>query len=202
MAGEDAGGVHGANRLGGNGVAESCVFGARAGRTAARARAESPLEEPDADEARRACAEALAPLGRDRGTHAFAIRDRLQRVMWDRVGLVRDGAGLARALAEIGELDADAADAAVPSGRRWNLAWQQALDVRNLLTAARLTATAALHRCESRGSHARSDFPDRDDARWLVHIHQAAGREPWTEPVRLTRLSPDGHAGLRQPAPS
>ena len=65
VAGEDAGGVHGANRLGGNGVAESCVFGARAGRTAARARAERPLEAPDEDEAQRACEGALAPLGRD-----------------------------------------------------------------------------------------------------------------------------------------
>lgn len=202
VAGEDAGGVHGANRLGGNGVAESCVFGARAGLTAARARAEGRLEAPDPDEAQRACDAALAPLGRERGSHPFEIRDRLQRLMWDQVGLVRDGPGLARALAEIDDLDARAAQAAAPSGRRWNLAWQQALDVRNLLTAARLTAAAALLRRESRGSHARSDFPERDDAHWLVHIHQAAGREPWTEPVRLTRLLPDGSAGRRQPAPS
>ena len=190
VAGEDAGGVHGANRLGGNGVAESCVFGARAGLTAARARADRPLGAPDEEEARRARDAALAPLGRA-GPAAFAVRDRLQRAMWDRVGLVRDGRGLEQALAEIGELEALANRAGAPGGRRWNLAWQEALDVRNLLTAARLTATAALYRRESRGSHARSDFPERDDARWLVHIHQAAGRDPWTEPVRLTRLAPD-----------
>jgi succinate dehydrogenase/fumarate reductase flavoprotein subunit len=91
----------------------------------------------------------------------------------------------------IEELEERAVNAAAPAGARWNLTWQQALDVRSLLTAARLTATAALCRRESRGSHARRDFPDRDDARWLVNICQAQGRAPWTEPVRLSRLRPE-----------
>jgi succinate dehydrogenase/fumarate reductase flavoprotein subunit len=190
VAGEDAGGVHGANRLGGNGVAESCVFGSRAGRAAARVCAESALAEPDESEVARAEEAARAPLERGHGENAFQIRDRLLQVMWEHAGLVRDERGLTAALAAIGELEERAARAAVPNARRWNLPWQQALDVRNLLTAARLTATAALYRRESRGSHARSDFPERDDAQWLVNIHQAVGRPPWTEPVRLTRLRP------------
>ncbi len=190
VAGEDAGGVHGANRLGGNGVAESCVFGARAGRTAAQLCAVLAAVEPDAREAEQARDAALAPLRRDRGESPVRIRRELERVMWQHVGLVRDAAGLARALAAIEELEERAAGTAAPPGARWNLTWQQALDVRSLLLAARLTAAAASYRRESRGSHARSDFPERDDAHWLVHIHQAAGRAPWTEPVRLTRLRP------------
>lgn len=190
VAGEDAGGVHGANRLGGNGVAESCVFGSRAGGTAARLCVESPAAEIDLGETARARAAALAPLGRERGENPFEIRDRLQRVMWEGCGLVRDEPGLARTLAAIDELEERAERAAAPAGARWNLVWQQALDVRNLLVAARLTATAARLRRETRGSHARSDFPDRDDAHWLVNIHQAAGCAPWTEPVRLSRLRP------------
>ncbi|HLJ61638.1 MAG TPA: FAD-binding protein [bacterium] len=191
VAGEDAGGVHGANRLGGNGVADSCVFGSRAGRTAARMCAEWSFADPDETEAAQAQREAIAPLARERGESPFQIRDRLQRVMWDHVGLVRDAPGLERALAEIAELEDRAAHVAAPPGARWNLTWQQALDVRSLLTAARLTATAARHRQESRGSHARRDFPDRDDTRWLVNICQARDRTPWTEPVRLNRLTPD-----------
>jgi succinate dehydrogenase / fumarate reductase flavoprotein subunit/fumarate reductase flavoprotein subunit len=202
VAGEDAGGVHGANRLGGNGVAESCVFGARAGRTAAEECAERAPGAPDEHEAAKARDAALAPLGRARGEDPFQIRDDLQRVMWEHVGLVRDARGLEQALAAIERLAERAARAAAPRGARWNLSWQQALDVRSLLCAARLTATAALYRRESRGSHARSDFPERDDARWLVHIHQALERVPWTEPVHLTRLKPsDLEAGRGAASP-
>jgi succinate dehydrogenase/fumarate reductase flavoprotein subunit len=197
VAGEDAGGVHGANRLGGNGVAESCVFGVRAGRTAAAEAAARADTEPDAAEADAAYRAATAPLARGRGENPFAIRDELQRVMWLDCGLVREEAGLRCALEAIDGLEERLARAAAPAGIRANLAWQQVLDVRNLLTAARLTVTGALCRRESRGSHARRDFPERDDARWLVNIHQRRDREPWTEPVRLSRLAP---SGLR-PAP-
>jgi succinate dehydrogenase / fumarate reductase flavoprotein subunit/fumarate reductase flavoprotein subunit len=194
VAGEDAGGVHGANRLGGNGVAESCVFGARAGLAAAALCATLPDAAPDGREAEDARRAAAAPLGRGDGESAFAIRDALLSTMWHDVGLVRDEAGLRRALGEIGMLEERLERAGAPAGPRANLVWQQILDCRGLLTSARLTATAALYRHESRGSHARRDFPARDDARWLVHIHQAAGRTPWTEPVQLSRLTPQDAA--------
>jgi succinate dehydrogenase / fumarate reductase flavoprotein subunit/fumarate reductase flavoprotein subunit len=200
VAGEDAGGVHGANRLGGNGVAESCVFGARAGVAAVEACAALTEAAPDVAEADEACRGAAAPLGRGGdAAAAFAVRDAVQATMWRYVGLVRDDSGLRRALDELGHLEERLGGAGAPAGRRANLAWQQVLDCRNLLTAARLTAAAALHRRESRGSHARRDFPKRDDTRWLVHIHQAAGREPWTERVRLSRLTP---RDVETPAPA
>jgi len=103
---------------------------------------------------------------------------------------VRDDPGLRRALDTIGALEERISRAGAPADPRANLTWQQVLDVQNLLVAARLTATAARYRTETRGSHARRDYPARDDARWLVNIHQAAGREPWPEPVRLSRLAP------------
>src|SRR5579883_1675607 len=109
VAGEDAGGVHGANRLGGNGVAESCVFGMRAGLTAAELCASAGEAAPDTAEAEAAYRAATAPLGRpvvsrESGDNPFAIRDALQRTMWERVGLVRDDPGLRRALDTIGAL--------------------------------------------------------------------------------------------------
>ena len=193
VAGEDAGGVHGANRLGGNGVAESCVFGARAGVTAAELCSELDVVEPDGAGARAARDLALEPLGRERGENPFKIRDAVQTTMWEDVGLVRTGPQLTRAISTLDDLYERAAHCAVPRDLRWNLAWQQVLDVRNLVTVASLTARAALHRTESRGSHARSDFPDKDDARWLVNVHERRngdGVTMSTSPVTLTRITP------------
>jgi succinate dehydrogenase/fumarate reductase flavoprotein subunit len=190
VAGEDAGGVHGANRLGGNGVAESCVFGARAGMTAAALCAERDVPKPDTSVAAAAQRSALAPLGRERGENPFHIRDAVQETMWQDVGLVRNGAQLRRAAANLQELDERTRQCAAPRDERWNLAWHQALDVRNLVTVARLTTRSALHRTETRGSHARSDFPDRNDSRWLVNVHIQRERV-FEVPVALTRLRPE-----------
>ncbi|MDE2572783.1 MAG: FAD-binding protein, partial [bacterium] len=193
VAGEDAGGVHGANRLGGNGVADSCVFGARAGLTAARLCGELAASLPDGGEAQEARRRALEPLQRAGGENPFAIRAAIQETMWQDVGLVRTEEGLRRALGRLDELRAGAERAGAPAERRWNLSWQQALDVRNLALVAELTARSALERRESRGSHARADYPARDDAHWLVNVHQRRDGESarvWHEPVRLTRLQP------------
>jgi succinate dehydrogenase/fumarate reductase flavoprotein subunit len=198
-AGEDAAGVHGANRLGGNGVAESIVFGARAG--AAVAAYARGRDLPPADEAcaAAAAAAALAPLSRERGEDAFALRQRLGALTWERVGLVRDGAGLRDALAELDGLFECAGQIAVNPERRLNAEWQQALDVCNLIEVARLIARSALVREESRGSHYRTDFPAPDDGRWLKNIclrRRAPGAvEVELRPAVLTRLGPPGATG-------
>jgi len=197
VAGEDAGGAHGANRLGGNGVAESTVFGAIAGETAAHDARDLELAEFDAKHADAIERDALAPVTADtaRGADPFAIRSRLEALMWDHVGLVREEAGLRPALAELAELAelrAQANAVSVPNHRRLNLAWAEALDVRNLIEVAQLTTRAALERCESRGAHYRADYPEPDDEHWLANVHMQ-GDDVWTEPVRFTRMSPVGH---------
>jgi succinate dehydrogenase / fumarate reductase flavoprotein subunit/fumarate reductase flavoprotein subunit len=193
VAGEDAGGAHGANRLGGNGVAESTVFGAIAGETAAHDARELELAEFDTALAAEIEHQALVPLAADavRGSDPFAIRARLEALMWERVGLVRDEAGLRSALQEIDGLRREAEQLAVPSHRRLNLAWAEALDVRNLLEVAELTTRSALERRESRGAHYRADYPDADDVHWLANVHMRRD-EVWTAPVRFTRLAPPG----------
>ena len=158
------------NRLGGNGVAESIVFGARAGEAIAAYVAGRDLPAVDAAFAAAAAQAALAPLHRAGGEDAFALRERLGVLTWEQVGLVRDAAGLRAARTELDDLYARAGGVAVNPERRLNGEWQQALDVRNLIEVARLIARAALLREESRGSHYRADFPAPDDARWLANI--------------------------------
>src|SRR5581483_11060789 len=124
--------------------------------------------------------------------------------MWERVGLVRDGAGLARALAELDDLRERAARIAAPPFRRFNMVWAEALDLRNLFDVARLTARAALERQESRGAHFRAEFPQSDDEAWLVNICMRRGPddtpEVWRAPVRFTRLAPPSRQPIARPA--
>jgi succinate dehydrogenase/fumarate reductase flavoprotein subunit len=195
VAGEDAGGVHGANRLGGNGVAESTVFGARAGDRAALVAGDRDHRDPDPAQVAASIDAALAPLRREVGTSPFAITSALKEAMWEDVGLVRARPGLLRARARIDDLCAEAARIAVAGPHRMNPAWQEALDVRNQLTVARLMVAAALAREESRGAHFRADFPEQDDERWLrvILIRRGADGAPelGERPVALSRLRPD-----------
>jgi succinate dehydrogenase/fumarate reductase flavoprotein subunit len=192
-AGEDAGGVHGANRLGGNGVAESTVFGGIAGDTMAewvvgRHRPRMPRAAAEA-----AARRVLAPLDRREGESVYALQSRLRGVMWEHVGLIRSGAGLKRALAEIEEIGRRAEGAAVGGGIAYNLAWQDWLNLQNQATVAWLIARSALERAESRGSHHRRDFPEASADLFNVYVGVADGASPkvWTEPVRLNRLRPE-----------
>jgi len=193
-AGEDTGGVHGANRLGGNGVAESTVFGGIAGdvmadfvagRTAAGARSANGVDG--------VIERLTAPLER-RGGDLYALQRELRTVMWDRAGLVRDGEGLRAAASTAERIAAELGRVGVPGGAAFNLAWQDWLNMSNQATVANLIATSALARTESRGAHYRSDFPAPADAPlYTVRVGSRGGEcSVWTEPVALTRATPAG----------
>lgn len=170
VAGEDAGGVHGANRLGGNGVAESTVFGCRAGDTAAAVARERTHGEPDPAAIEQSFKLAAAPLDRPGGVLPFELTRRLKDLMWERCGVVRSGDGLREAAKEIDTLQESVADVSVPGPAAFNPAWQEALDLRNQVVVARAIVQSALLREETRGAHARSDFPDRRDEEWLKYL--------------------------------
>src|SRR5262245_20777585 len=198
-AGEDTGGVHGANRLGGNGVAESTVFGGIAGDEMAAfvegrsrpALAASKLEEI----ARRL----TAPLDRPGRADLYALQHVMRSIMWDQVGLVRDGVGVQGALAEIKRVAEGLADAGVGGGRAFNLAWQDWLNLTNQAMVARLIALSALARTESRGAHYRRDFPrSSGEPLYSVRIRDEAGAPAvWTEPVAFTRMAPPRSAAAQ-----
>ncbi len=195
-AGEDAGGVHGANRLGGNGVAESTVFGAIAGETAAVYCGANTLPAFNQAEVEGAAARAARFLRP--GQSPYALRQRLDALMWEKGGLVRDADGLAEAATELRQLTAELESVGVAGGRVYNPGWQEALNVESLLTVAPLLVASAALRQESRGSHYRSDYPQPDDAHWLrrVVVRQVGGDLALsTEPITFARLRPPCPAG-------
>jgi succinate dehydrogenase / fumarate reductase flavoprotein subunit/fumarate reductase flavoprotein subunit len=200
VAGEDAGGTHGANRLGGNGVAESTVFGARAGETAASLARGRRYREPSAAAVRASVERATAPR-RASGPTADSLLRELKDAMWHGGGLVRSRAGLEAASATLEDLLVRARCVAAPGPAEWNLAWQQALDLQNQLEVARTMVASATVREESRGAHFREDFPAPCDEEWLRFVvSRRDGDDIRTEtrPVEFTRLHPhDPEARVR-----
>ncbi|HEY8482512.1 MAG TPA: FAD-binding protein [Spirillospora sp.] len=170
VAGEDAGGVHGANRLGGNGVAESTVFGGRAGDTAARVARERPLAEPDPRSVRRSFDRATAPLRSEGGEPPFPITAELKDLMWRDCGVVRHRERLENAREQLAKLADRASRISVPGPAAFNPAWQEALDLVNQLTVAQVIVESALVREETRGAHARADFPESADPGALRYV--------------------------------
>ena len=193
-AGEDTGGVHGANRLGGNGVANSTVFGGLAGDSmAATLRANAKLADPDKAAIEAAHERAYAPLGRRRGD-LESVRRRLYQVMWDDVGILRTADGLTRARHELNNLATSIALMGVADPeKRYNLTWMDRLNLENLVLTSRAICAAAQARTDSRGAHYREDFPDTSDLSSSHYtVVRAAGDsfEVTTEPVVFTPRSP------------
>lgn len=194
VAGEDGGGTHGGNRLGGNGICDSTVFGRRAGDMAAAiAMDESlrPYEEATADKIRMRW---LKPYTLESGHDIYALRDEMKELMWEKVGVVRSGDKMKKAVRRLDGLLEEVENAAVANRRlsRFNMEWQNIIDVTNSITVSRMVAHSALHREESRGAHYRDDFPETDNENWLVNIflkkEDEIGIALSTQPVALTRL--------------
>jgi succinate dehydrogenase / fumarate reductase, flavoprotein subunit len=166
-AGEVAGGMHGANRLGGNSLSDLLVFGARAG-AAAAAHAAGSSGEPYVDpvQVQEAARELAAPLERREGEDPYAIQRDLQTTMQRLVGIYREEADLEEALRELAELRRRWRSVRVTGGRTFNPGWHLVFELGNLLTVAEAIARSARQRTESRGAHSRLDYPDTDDGTW------------------------------------
>jgi succinate dehydrogenase / fumarate reductase, flavoprotein subunit len=163
-AGEAAGGMHGANRLGGNSLSDLLVFGLRAGRYAAEHAA--TVDTPPAVDPEQVAAaerEALGPFERaDGGVNPYTVQQELQDCMQELVGIIRTEGELKSALERIAALKERAAKVGVEGHRQYNPGWHLALDLRSLLTVSECVALAAIERRESRGGHTRDDYPKPD----------------------------------------
>jgi succinate dehydrogenase flavoprotein subunit len=166
-SGEVAGGMHGANRLGGNSLSDLLVFGARTG-AAAAARAAGSDRHPHLDpvQVQAAMRELDAPLERVAGEDPYAIQRDLQAVMQRYVGIFRVAEDLDRALLELDGLRERWTIACVNGGRTFNPGWDLVFELGNLLTVSEAVARSARQRTESRGAHSRLDYPEPDDEHW------------------------------------
>ena len=160
-AGEVCGGVHGANRLGGNALADTQVFGKRAGVSASEAAKETELEtneEQVKEEASRI--EGLIKKGTIKPQE---FKNNIKKLMWEKVAIVRDEKTLNEALGELQQMQKELVNLDVSDKKQYNTDLVTALEVINMVEICILTVKSAILRRESRGAHFRSDFPETKD---------------------------------------
>ena len=204
-AGEDTGGVHGANRLGGNGVANSTVYGGIAGDVmGARIKPGSALPDPDNSAIAAAQDRALAPFALTSAAGDLSdMRERLYSIMWNDVGILRTADTLARGKAALESLARDIEACGIPdTSRRYNLTWMDRLNLENLTLVSRAICAASDFRKDSRGAHFREDYPQTSDlAASAFSKATLAGDDiqVTSEPVAFARVRP-GQSLLPQAA--
>ena len=164
VAGEDSGGAHGSNRLGGNGVANSTVYGGVAGDVmATEVRDMGAFRDPDESVLAAEIANACYPFSLVPG-NIHSLRERLMNIMWDDVGIMRNAEQLHRGLQQLKDLHEELMRTGlVDNNRVFNLTWHDWLNLQNLITVSTAIACAALSRENSRGAHCREDFPQEGD---------------------------------------
>ncbi|MEK7364747.1 MAG: fumarate reductase/succinate dehydrogenase flavoprotein subunit [candidate division NC10 bacterium] len=170
-AGEIAGGLHGANRLGGNSLSDLLVFGRRAGLYAAEyAKNFKGTPAVDAGQVQALARACLEPFERTGGENPYAIHQDLQECMQSLVGIIRTEGELKKALEEIATLRERCRRIKIDGNRQYNPSWHLALDLHSLLTVSHAVTLAALERKESRGGHTRDDYPKTDPELGKVNV--------------------------------
>jgi len=186
--------IHGANRLGGNSLLETIVFGRRAGLRASEYAATASPPQDDAGALQREEARIAKLMKNEGGERAWQVREELGKVLALHLGLVRTKDKMTEALAAVRALKARAARVCLDDrGRVFNTDLIIALELGSLVELAETVVAGALAREESRGAHYRADFPQRDDANWLKHTlcyYTAGGPRLEYAPVTITRFQP------------
>ncbi|MHB0871273.1 MAG: FAD-binding protein [Chloroflexota bacterium] len=190
--------VHGANRLGGNSLLETIVFGKLAGKKVAETLKEGGLPESDpavVDRAHAVVEARLRQMAASDGDETVAqVREEMQQSMFFKVGVFRERGPMMEAVDKVVELQQRFERTRLKhQGTVYNLELMRKLELEGMLTLAEVIARGALVREESRGSHFRRDFPERDDARWLKHTlatYTPDGPVLSHSPVTMTRYEP------------
>ena len=191
--GECTGGMHGANRLGGNSLSDLLVFGWLAGKGAKDyvSQLSRPLQiDPDhIEEARR---QAVGPLNQEDGENPYLLHEELQNIMND-VNIVRTADGLKRAIESLEELKPKLANIYAAGSSQYNPGWNQALSMRPMVMVAEAVARAALIREESRGAHTRLDFEGEREEWGNINIMICQNTDGSMDARKVGRNSPPDH---------
>jgi len=194
VAGEDAGGAHGSNRLGGNGVANSTVYGGIAGDTmGADIRSMATLREIDEAVLAAELERAIYPLNK-KPDLVLPLRQQLQNVMWDEVGVMRTQFGMQRGLQGIAAVSDALMEVGVAADNlAFNLTWHDWLNLRSLCDISEVITKAGMARENSRGAHFREDFPEpgaMQDSDFTVARKSGEHVKVKREPVQFTIVKP------------
>ncbi|QMU57673.1 MAG: FAD-binding protein [Boseongicola sp.] len=193
VAGEDAGGAHGSNRLGGNGVANSTVYGGITGDVMGDDVSGMSLRDPDEDVLGAELERAIYPLTQ-KPDLVLPLRKELQDCMWDEVGVMRTKAGMERGLLGIGAVSEALMDVGVEgSNLAFNLTWHDWLNLRSLCDISDVITKAGIARENSRGAHYREDFPEAgamEESAFTVAQLQGGEVTVSSEPVQFTIVKP------------
>ncbi|MBT4701433.1 MAG: FAD-binding protein [Rhodospirillaceae bacterium] len=193
-AGEDTGGVHGANRLGGNGVANSTVFGGIAGDTLGEwTPKQGVFRDPDEHAIEEAVGNCRHPLNHEPG-NVEDVRESLHELMWEDVGIIRDAESLARGATGLNDLEKQLDETGVDgSNLAFNMTWHDWLNLKNMITVSKSITETAIAREDSRGAHFRTDFPETiglDTSAFTSVRLQGNDFTVETKPVDFNRVKP------------
>lgn len=197
--GEAAAGYHGANRLGGNALSEILVSGSKAGQFAAawaQGHGENGMGMEVLESRLNSWEEKISQWKtKDHGLRPVEGKKRIQGLMWEKAGVVREGGKMREGLVALKALQEEGeGNLMICPVKRYNRELFDAFEFFHMIRVSSLILRAALTREESRGAHYREDFPFPDDAQWLVNIilsKSAAGVNLRTEKVKLTHLRPE-----------
>ncbi|MGH2806907.1 MAG: fumarate reductase/succinate dehydrogenase flavoprotein subunit [Actinomycetota bacterium] len=189
-AGEVAGGMHGANRLGGNSLSDLLVFGRRAGLHAAgHAASRSGGSAASSDVTEEITRSALQPFEHQGGENPYLLQQELQDTMQELVGIIRNAEDLSAGLKKLELLKERSGHAGAEGNRLYNPGWHLALDLRSMIAVSEVIALAALERKESRGGHTREDHPQTDaDFAKVTVVARLKDGEPFVEQTPLAPM--------------
>ncbi len=189
--GECTGGMHGANRLGGNSLSDLVVFGKLAGEGASNyVKALNNKPAVDENQATAIIRRATDILNRESGLNPFVVHEDLQEMMQKNVGIIRTAEELKIALKELERLKADATKMKAHSTSQYNPGWNEAIDLGNLLVTSEAVTRAALMREESRGAHTRAEFEKESDEWVKYNIVTRKGKDGQMEIEKVLRSDP------------
>jgi len=190
--GEAAGGMHGANRLGGNSLSDLLVFGNLSGRKAVEySKNLKSYPKVNDEDVKNIIKKATSILNREKGNNPYLIHEDLQKNMQYNVGIIRTKKEIIDGVNTINNLKSQFKNVKAPGTSQFNPGWHEAIALRNLLISSEAVAKSALLREESRGAHTREDFPD-ERKEWLEYnIINKKGKDGEMETLKEKRNEPD-----------